>query len=867
MLTQILRRVLLTATVMLLALQAYAVDGFVITVHFELPAGQFGNIHDSSYPGKLMRYDIKNDQLVGSKMLFEGNGVGVACISPFGDRIAFTQPNGMLSVISVDGGPVTDVVSFIGEEKPKQGETPSTGLQWPASEGGQWIYYNDGRNGGNNNNLRRVNVNTKKDELVAHFNRSTAGSFALTMDATPHSGKYIKRTDNYAIVIYDLASGDGDLYSCPRTFGCGESVSPDGTLFTANSGDHVAVTLTDMKGQGQGGFRVSEWDGNPTQGIAVREKLEWAWQSFRWSVNAVNWISVTQGKLNMPSNTYSTLFEDAVIYDWVNKQQVNATKNPEGKFDRAQGFWMTGAKEGYLGYFPGEAPLTVEIADPRLTGNWQWDFGDGAKGATAKHAYTKAGTYTITATQGDKVFKGQVMVAAQQAPTATIVYVNPKAILVDFSEPVKGEAAQVVVGSGAKVESVKLNETGRRMTILLTDPMKARDTISIQGVTDLAQAPNKLAVKPVSVVAPAWPSNRTDLYYLWEDSKHMNAVYYDSTKTIRELRLGRSSGIDRYGRMRTTTGPYSTGFFSQSNAQADFGDLIKADAFTLELTLQTDDLTQKKGAQFPARIVNCSAWHDGDWEFMLGQQENKLLFSIRTTDNFLTLDGKPTKNDLHGRAPIYQIATLTDTNQHHVIVSYVPGKLVAYMDGKKVFETVEVTGSISVFGYGEMVFGGHHNGGRYNWGGMLEGVAIYKRFIDTDEALANYKAYQEKLKSRVILPQVEMDVTLTGVSEVPDPKKIAPYNEALVLNEYTITKITKTGADWKIKLIPGQKIYVAQWGVLESQKTNLAQAKVGETRHLVLENFEKHPDKLEQTMVINTLEEDPDVIILYEPRQ
>jgi len=116
----------------------------------------------------------------------------------------------------------------------KAGDASFSGLQWPASEGGRWIYYMDGRNEGKNNSLRRVNVETKQDELVVHFNRAAGGGFALSMDATPHSGKYVKRTDNYVIAIYDLAKGDGDLYSCPRTFGCGESISPDGSLLTAN---------------------------------------------------------------------------------------------------------------------------------------------------------------------------------------------------------------------------------------------------------------------------------------------------------------------------------------------------------------------------------------------------------------------------------------------------------------------------------------------------------------------------------------------------------------------------------------------------------------------------------------------------------
>ena len=86
---------------------------------------------------------------------------------------------------------------------------------WPASDGGKWLYYMDGQNGGNNNVLRRINVDTRQDEFVVRFNRSAAAGFALSLDATPHSGTYVKRTDNYVIAIYDMARGDGDIR---RTF-------------------------------------------------------------------------------------------------------------------------------------------------------------------------------------------------------------------------------------------------------------------------------------------------------------------------------------------------------------------------------------------------------------------------------------------------------------------------------------------------------------------------------------------------------------------------------------------------------------------------------------------------------------------------
>ena len=328
--------------------------------------------------------------------------------------------------------------------------------------------------------------------------------------------------------------------------------------------------------------------------------------------------------------------------------------------------------------------------------------------------------------------------------------------------------------SGNAAASARLSETGRRLIVRLKEPLTRSDQLLLTGIKDLAQSPNALPDKPLPVMLPTWPTNRADLVFLWENAKAANAVFDEATGKVNELRVSRDAGvagIDRYGRMRLDGGRLSTGFFSQSNAQEQFHDLVLANAFSLEITIQTASLKQN-GLLYPARIVNCSAWHDWDWEFFLGQQDDRLMFSIRTADNMLSESGKRIKGDLHGRAPIYEIARLPDTLPHHVVVSYIPGRLVAYLDGKPVFATKAVTGSLRAWGYGELCFGSNHNGGRHDWLGRLEGVAIYKRFIDADEAARNYAVYRKKIDSHIVVPQIEIQARLVAVSRVPEPIQI-----------------------------------------------------------------------------------------------
>ncbi|MGA2065655.1 MAG: PKD domain-containing protein [Thermoguttaceae bacterium] len=850
--------------------RAFAVDGFVLSIRYQ--ANEHGNIHDGSRPGKLMRYDLKNDRVVSSKALSDKGDVTGACIGPFGDQVAVTKLNGTIAVMPGDGGPESELVRFLGDEQPGKDSPACTGVQWPAAEGGKWIYYLDARNNWANNSLRRVHVASKKDEQVVRFNRSAAAAFALSMDATPNSGHFIKRTDNYVIAIYDMSRGDGDMFNCVRTFGCGESISPDGSLLTANDGSHTVCRLVDMGGRERHSFRVSQWDGDPTQG-KPREKMEWAWQSFRWSVNAMSWIAVTQGKLKAGS-THETYFQDAMLYDWIDKRQLNVTRNAPGTFDRVCGFWKIGGNEAFLGSFSGKAPLTVELNDSRLKGTIEWDFGDGRKvtavACPPAHVYQKEGTYTLRGTRGDAVFQAQVQVLRRRPPAATCRYIGGTCLAVDFDEPVRGPRLQARLQSGVAVENTRLNETGRRLIVRLKEPLRGSDQLHLTGIEDLAQVPNTLPDKPLAAVVPTWPTNRAGLVFLWEDARAVNAVWDEKAGEVRQLRVGRdqgAAGIDRYGRMRLAGGRFATGFFSQANAQMQFRELILADALSLELTIQSADLKQKKPL-YPARIVNCSAWFDWDWEFFLGQQEDRLLLSIRTSDNMLSEQGKRIPGDLHGRAPIYEIARLPDTLPHHLIVAYVPGRLVAYLDGRRVFETKEVTGSLKAWGYGELCFGDNHNGGRHQWLGRIEGVAIYKRFLDAAEAAGNYAAYWKKVAARKAPPQIEVQARLRAMSRIPELRQIAPYRDALVVNEYDVEKVLRIARQWRFagKVEPGRKIRVAQWGLLDGVKTTLAEAKTGDECRLTLEAFANHPEKLDELEVSNSLEEDFETPWLYEPQ-
>lgn len=848
------------AATLLLPAMTFAMDGFVVDIrHNTKPEG---GIHDGSMPGKLLRYDIKDDKLAGTRVLYEeGRGVTDACLEPFGKRVVFSRPNGTMACISVDGGPVTELGRFLPADQVKPTDNAATGLQWPGTDGGRWVYFT-----GRDNRLKRVDVNTKAVEDVVQFNRGVEGEFALSMDATPNSGTFVKRTDNYAVVIYDMARGDGDLYSSPVWApGCGISIAPDGSLFAANAGDHASVALVDVHANKQHSFRISEWDGDPTKGVKERAKLGWAWQSFRWATNDMAWISVRQGKL-IGASTHEVPYTDAMLYNWVEKRQINLTNNKDGTFDRPVGMWVDQKGEQLLGYYRGEAPYSIALGDDRLKGDsWNWDFGDGSKGAhpgKISHTFQKEGVYNVVAQRGNEKFRAQVTVAPKRAPQPVVQFVNSNYLLVNFDEPVTGKG-QVRLSDGTIAKEAKLSLTGRQLQVALAQPIRSGTTITLEGYTDQAQQPNPVAAKPLAVSVPAWPTKQDGLIYAWESARSGNLVLDPKSGNVNLSRL--TGSFDRAGWLQLTGGGHGgTGIFCQSGAGQDFYQAVAANRFTMELIMQPAQQSQAAGpGGLPRRIINCSAWHAGDWEFMLGQIDNKVVCSIRTVDNFLDTDGKPAKDGLHGRAPNYDLFTVADTLPHHVVVTYEPGRLTGYLDGKKIVENTQVTGNLK-WGYGELVFGGNHNGGSHRWLGRMRNMGLYARVLPPEEVQANYAAAQVAMKN---LPQITVKAKLVAVTPVPTPESIAPYTEALVANDYQVQEIVKNSADWKglATIAAGKTIRVYQWGIVQKKKTAIADLKAGEVRELTLEAYENHPGKLDEVVTSNDLDLAASYPSLYEP--
>src|SRR5579872_2084396 len=157
------------------------VSGIVVSIHGG--NSSLANLMDQHVSGDLVRYDIADGKTIRGTLIYAGGDATFACISPRGNRVAFVKTDGAIGLMDVNGGPVTTLTHI---------DSDMAYIQWPGAEDGQWIYYVGSFTGPPSKILRRVNVITRKVELIQRFNREIS-SFGLSSETTPAHGKLAAR--------------------------------------------------------------------------------------------------------------------------------------------------------------------------------------------------------------------------------------------------------------------------------------------------------------------------------------------------------------------------------------------------------------------------------------------------------------------------------------------------------------------------------------------------------------------------------------------------------------------------------------------------------------------------------------------------
>ena len=136
------------------------------------------------------------------------------------------------------------------------------------------------------------------------------------------------------------------------------------------------------------------------------------------------------------------------------------------------------------------------------------------------------------------------------------------------------------------------------------------------------------------------------------------------------------------------------------------------------------------------------------------------------------------------------------------------------------------------------------------WQGWIDAAAVYDRPLAEAEVKTNAAAFTKIIAARKMPERIVAEVNLVATSKTPTPEQIAPYRNALVINEYEVVSVLEGKLDAK-------KIRVAEWGVRDTKpaKDRMFGLQRFRNRYIHLEPSDSNP-QMERELVFNTLPED-----------
>jgi len=202
-----------------------------------------------------------------------------------------------------------------------------------------------------------------------------------------------------------------------------------------------------------------------------------------------------------------------------------------------------------------------------------------------------------------------------------------------------------------------------------------------------------------------------------------------------------------------------------------------------------------------------------------------------------------------GTRPL-RLAVLAAERPSHVVVNCRDDLVVCYVEGRPAFRSAGAGVRLAGWSGTDLVFGGAGPHGR---AATLEGVAIYARLLDEEEALAGSRRRAAALAARPPVERLEVRARLLERSPVPEAKDIAPYTRALAVYEYEVAEVLAGDC-------PARRIRVAHWGLMDGRPLAIREARAGSSMRMRLERFDANP-QLESEWLSDALP--PDDAPLY----
>jgi hypothetical protein len=197
------------------------------------------------------------------------------------------------------------------------------------------------------------------------------------------------------------------------------------------------------------------------------------------------------------------------------------------------------------------------------------------------------------------------------------------------------------------------------------------------------------------------------------------------------------------------------------------------------------------------------------------------------------------------------LAEIPGTGPHHLIVTYTPGRLAAYLDGQQVVDDDSVGGTLGAWQVGALLLIGASPGGELPWSGVVEGIALYGHLVEPEEARRNAIAYAERREERVPVEPARVLARRRALSSAPTPEEITPYLDGLVVHEYDVLEVREGE-------LGSEVIRVAHYAVQAGAVQEVATSQKAEVLELRVEPFEENP-QVESIFLVDELDIDLDV--------
>ena len=721
------------------------------------------------------------------------------CISPDGEKILYTDGlTNTIFVINWDGS---------GKKELAKGYVLCTWRK--PDDRSQWLYFT--RDGYMTGPVVRCRIDDPSVSEIVWSKDQAAHTLSISADGT-HAGSEFP-WPFAGVAVFPNVSW--------RQYGngCNGCIAPDNSYRFFHMGEEI----------GHDGVIFYDDGGANRRAIRFRQGFD-SWVP-RWSTD-VRFLTTNMPIGGPDADIYIGKFDSAFtkVESW-----IRISYDP-GQDTKAFAWIDPG-----LGQYEGEVPFDVAVSSvPTRGSEWAFDYGDGTVDASRTHRYVKAGTYAISARHGDTTLKGYVNARERKPPSVReALLLDATHVQLTFDERVRLKDAAASTKSGAAAKSIAPDGEGLSLMIEFEKPLPRRDAIRLSGVLDLAQEPNAVAGE-IRVERPPWPIDRAGLVFLWQDAKSPSFQYSSTARAFNRTSL-KSVWMARFnqdGAMLLAGGA----FLAPDAASGVAAECSRTGQFSLEALVVPHNIHQGH-PEDPRRIIGCNREGGiGDVNLALCQEGANLVAFIRSRP----ADSK----DQNGAVRRVELCTLADRSPNHVVLTWAAGRLACYLNGKLVKESGEVAG-VLYWGKGRFEDGLHMGGRgdvRFPWRGRLEGIAIFSRELSAEEAAGDFAAYSKITSARKPPPRIELQAKVSALSDIPKPIEVAPYRDALVVNEYEVVKVLRG----KYK---GPRMRVAQWGLIDTRPTALAQAKAGDVVNIAVEPFAAHPE-LEAEALRDSLPED-----------